>query len=81
VTETGYTGSYTVTSDTTSVVTVSSPQTAAGSSPWTTTITLDAIAAGTANVKVQDAHGQSVSVAVTVTTTPITIQSHAKGKN
>jgi hypothetical protein len=80
VTETGYTGSYTVTSNNDDVITIpTSSITAVGSSPWTTTITYDAISSGTAIVKVQDANNQSVSVTVTVTTTPITIQSHSKG--
>jgi hypothetical protein len=79
VTELGYTGSYTVTSDNTAAVTANSPVTAAGS-PWTTTVGITAVAAGIANVTVTDSHDQSVTVTVTVTTTPVTIQGHEKGK-
>jgi len=79
VTELGYTGSYTVTSDNTAAVTANSPVTAAGY-PWATTIGITAVAAGIANVTVTDSHNQSVTVTVTVTTTPVTIQGHEKGK-
>jgi hypothetical protein len=72
-TETGYVGTYTVTSDNTSVVTIpTSPITATGN---VTTITINAVAPGTANVTVKDSNNESVVVPVTVTTTPITINS------
>lgn len=75
VTEVGYRGQYTVTSTNTSVITVTSP---VSSTSDTTTINISAVTAGTSNVKVQDASGQSQTVAVGVTLTPVTIQSHHK---
>jgi hypothetical protein len=70
VTEQGYSGVYTLASDNTSVATV--PGTANATNPKTA-ITVTAVKAGTAHVKITDSHGQAVTVTVVVTTTPVTI--------
>ncbi len=70
VTEAGYSGTYTVTSDNTSAVGVTSPVTA---TPNTTAITITVNNAGTAHVTITDSKGQSATVTVVVTLTPITI--------
>jgi hypothetical protein len=74
VTEAGYRGSYTVASDDTSRVTVTTPI-ASSSDTTTIAITVPSTAqGGTANVTVSDSHGQSVRVPVTVTLTNVTVQ-------
>jgi hypothetical protein len=70
VTEQGYSGVYTLASDDTSVATV--PGTVNATDPKTA-ITVTAVNAGTAHVKITDSHGQAVTVTVVVTTTPVTI--------
>jgi hypothetical protein len=70
VTEAGYRGNYTVSSDATKVVSVTSPVTATAN---TTPITVSVNAAGTAHVTITDSTGQSTTVTVVVTLTPVTI--------
>jgi hypothetical protein len=77
VTESGYSGSFTVVSDNTLAVTVSTPVTANGSG--VTTINITAVGAGTADITVTDTNSMHVIVPVTVTTTPITIQAKRRG--
>ena len=68
--ETGYSGNLTVSSDNTSVVTVTSPATASAGSA---TVHVNVVNAGFANITVTDSHSQQVVIPVTVTLTPITI--------
>ena len=70
VTEAGYRGNYTVSSDATKIVSVTTPVTATSN---TTPITVTANAAGTAHVTITDSKSQSVTVTVVVTLTPVTI--------
>ncbi len=70
-TETGYGGSLTVTSDNPSVITVTSPATAAAGSA---TIHVNVVNAGFANLTIKDATNQAVVVPVTVTLTPVNLQ-------
>jgi hypothetical protein len=63
--EAGYSGSFTATSNGTTIATVS------GTSP---NFTVTAVAAGTTTITVSDTNGQSVAVSVTVTTTSIIAQ-------
>jgi hypothetical protein len=71
LTEAGYRGSYTVVSSAPAAVSAVSPVAATSD---TTTVTADALAAGSANLTVTDRNGQSVVVAVGVTLTPVAIQ-------
>jgi hypothetical protein len=75
VEEVGYRGQYTVQSSSADV-SVTTPVT---STSDIMAIPIDAVAAGSANVTVTDAYGQSVIFAVTVTLTPITIQAQHGG--
>jgi hypothetical protein len=77
VTEANYSGSYTVVSNNTAAVTVTSPIAAGNGS---TTIPLDAIGSGTAMITVTDSFNQFVIVPVTVTISNVTVQGNAKGK-
>jgi hypothetical protein len=69
-TESGYAGSLTISSDNTSVITVTSPATASAGSA---TIHVNVVNAGFANLTITDSHNQQVVVPVTVTLTPVTV--------
>jgi hypothetical protein len=71
VNEPGYRGTYTVTSANTGIVTATSPVT---STSDTTTIDLNVVSQGIANVAVKDASGQTVVVSVDVTLIAVTVQ-------
>ncbi len=68
--ETGYAGQITITSDNTSVITVTSPATASGGSA---TLNVNVVNAGFANLTIKDSNNQTVVVPVTVTLTPVTV--------
>jgi hypothetical protein len=71
VDEAGYRGTYAVTTDDANVVSV--PASPVTSNSDTTAIGVTSNNAGSANVTIRDAHGQSVVVPVVVTLTPVII--------
>jgi hypothetical protein len=72
VTESGYSGPFTVANGSPSCTGIATVSPSAGTGP-STTFTITAVAAGTCTIVVSDNHGGSVSVQVVVTTTSGTI--------